>query len=155
MSHGDPKLIILIFLQSVILKVLDILDLKDIFLLKILIILNLFLLHNLFVSSIDQVVSQLIPPDVEKVYNINNKHGKTYYKNSKSIVEEMSVKCQEGIEYTIESTKITISTFLVDSSLEPIIVDIDGKDITKCQSKKSQFSQNINNISHDSITKML
>ena len=89
LSHGDPELIILIFMQGVILEIFDILDLEDIFLLEILVV--LLLLDHFLVRGINKVVCELVPPDVDEVDDINDQHGKADDQNCQGVVEEMGV----------------------------------------------------------------
>ena len=98
---------------------------------------------------------ELVSPDVDEVDDINDQHGEADYQDCQGVVEEVSVEGQEGVQDGIKGAEIAICAFLVDGSLEPVIVYVDCEDVAQSQSHQRQFGQDVHHIPHHGVAEVL
>ena len=97
---------------------------------------------------------ELVSPDVDEVDDIDDQHGEADDQNCQGVVEKMGVEGQEGVQDGIEGAEITVSAFLVDGSLEPVVVDVDREDVAQSQPHQCQFSQYVNHVTNHGVAEM-
>ena len=140
-------------MQGVILEIFYVLDLKDIFLLEILVV--LLFLDYFLVGGVNEVMCELVSPDVDEVDYINDQHGEADDQDCQGVVEEMGVEGEEGVQDGVEGAEVAICAFLVDGSLEPVVVYVYCEDVAQSQSHQRQFSQYIHHVSHHGVAEVL
>lgn len=115
----------------------------------------LFSLDKVFVGGVNEVVVELVTPDVDEMDGVYGQHGNADDDDCQGVVEESGVEVHEWIEDGISSSKIAIGAPLVDCSFEPIVVSVNRKDIAKSQAEEGQLGTHINNISDDGVDEMI